>query len=151
MTSTITAAPRPARGGDLEPVRALLADAGLPLAGLDEHVAGFWILDAPEGGLAGVAGRERYGDAWLLRSLAVRPAFRGRGHGRRLLEAVLAEASRAGAREVFLLTTDAQAFFAACGLTEVPRQTAPAALQASAELRGACPDDATFMRLEIAP
>jgi N-acetylglutamate synthase-like GNAT family acetyltransferase len=75
MTGTITAAPRPARRGDLEPARALLADAGLPLAGLDEHFAGFWILDAPEGGLAGVAGAERYGDAWLVRSLAVRPAF----------------------------------------------------------------------------
>jgi N-acetylglutamate synthase-like GNAT family acetyltransferase len=151
MTGTITAAPRPARRGDLEPARALLADAGLPLAGLDEHFAGFWILEAPERGLAGVAGAERYGDAWLLRSLAVRPAFRGHGHGRSLLHAVLGAASRTGAREVFLLTTDAQDFFAAHGFTEVPRRTAPAAVRASAELRGACPDDATLMRLEVAP
>lgn len=151
MTGVITSAPRAARREDLGPARALLRDAGLPLAGFEEHFAGFWILDASDGALAGLAGAERYGDAWLVRSLVVTPAFQGRGHGRRLLEAVLTEASRAGAREVFLLTTDAQRFFAAQGFNQVPRAIAPAALQASAELRGACPDNATLMRLEVAP
>ena len=108
MTGTVTSAPRAARREDLETARALVRAAGLPLAGLDEHFAGFWILDAPGGGLAGLAGAERHGDAWLVRSLVVHPEFQGRGHGRALLEAVLTEASRAGAREVFLLTTDAQ-------------------------------------------
>jgi N-acetylglutamate synthase-like GNAT family acetyltransferase len=150
MTGAMTSAPRASRGEDLEAARTLVSAAGLPLAGLDEHFAGFWVLDAPNGGLAGVAGAERYGDAWLLRSLVVTPAFQGRGHSRRLLEAVLTEARRAGAREVFLLTTDAQPLFAAWGFVEVSRATAPTAVQASAELRGACPDNATLMRLEVA-
>ena len=149
MTGTVTSAPRAARREDLETARALVRAAGLPLVGLDEHFAGFWILDAPGGGLAGLAGAERHGDAWLLRSLVVHPEFQGRGHGRALLEAVLTEASRAGAREVFLLTTDAQPYFAAHGFEALPRTSAPAALRTSAELGGACPDSATLMRLEV--
>jgi amino-acid N-acetyltransferase len=109
------------------------------------------VLDGPDGALAAVAGAERYGDAWLLRSLAVDPAVQRRGHGRALPETVLTDASRAGAREVFLLTTDGRRFFAAHGFTEVPRAAAPAALRASAEPRGACPDNATLMRLEVEP
>jgi N-acetylglutamate synthase-like GNAT family acetyltransferase len=151
MTGAMPSAPRASQREDLASARALLSDAGLPLAGLDEHFAGFWTLDTADGGLAGLAGAERYGDAWLLRSLVVHRAFQGRGHGRALLETVLTEAGRAGAREVFLLTTDAQRFFAAQGFDEVARASAPAALQASAELRGACPYNATLMRLEIAP
>src|SRR5687767_13750913 len=137
--------PRAARPQDLEPARTLVGAAGLPLAGLEEHFAGFWALDAPDGGLAGVAGAERYGAAWLLRSLVVDPALRGRGHGRALLATVLAEARRRGVREVLLLTIDAQPFFAEHGFTEVSRAAAPPALRASAELNGACPDSATLM------
>lgn len=111
----------------------------------------FWLLDAPDGGLAGLAGTERYGAAWRLRSLAVHPVFQGRGHGTGLLTSVLAEARRAGVDDVFLLTTYAQRFFAAHGFREVPRTTAPAALRSSAELQGACPDSATLMRLELSP
>ena len=138
--------PRPASADDLEPVRALLDAAGLPLAGVQHHLSAFRVLDAPDGTLAGVVGLERHGAAWLLRSLAVRPEWRGWGYGRALLTAALAEATDAEA-DVFLLTTDAQAFFAARGFRELPRSAAPAALSASAELQGACPDTATLMRL----
>jgi hypothetical protein len=50
MSRAITSAPRTARREDLEPARALLSAAGLPPAGVDEHFAAFWILDA-RGGL----------------------------------------------------------------------------------------------------
>jgi N-acetylglutamate synthase-like GNAT family acetyltransferase len=151
MAGPVTASPRAARPQDLEPARVLVGAAGLPLAGLDEHFAGFWALDGPDGSLAGVAGAERYGAAWLLRSLVVDPALRSRGHGRALLATVLAEARRRGVREVLLLTTDAQPFFAEHGFTELPRAAAPPALRASAELSGACPESATLMRLEVTP
>lgn len=111
------------------------------------------IVGAPRAatGLVGVAGAERYGATWLLRSLVVAPQFRGRGHGSALVASVLAEAGRAGIGEVFLLTTDAQPFFAARRFQEVARDAVPAALRSSAELQGACPATATLMRLEIAP
>ena len=147
----IVGTPRAARRQDLEAARRQLSAAGLPLAGVEEHFASFWVLDARGTGLAGVAGTERYGAAWLLRSLVVAPRFRGRGHGTALVASVLAEARGAGVAEVFLLTTDAQPFFAAHGFHEVARDTVPAALRSSAELQGACPATATLMRLEVAP
>ncbi|MGH2947529.1 MAG: arsenic resistance N-acetyltransferase ArsN2, partial [Solirubrobacteraceae bacterium] len=150
MTVPVATAPRRARRADLAPARALLRSAGLPLAGVDEHFDGFWTLHAADNRLAAVAGSERYGPTWLLRSLAVDPSFRGQGSGSALLAAVLAEARERGAREIFLLTTDADDFFAARGFRAVPRAAAPGALHASEELQGACPDSATLMRLEVA-
>jgi hypothetical protein len=49
---------------------------------VEEHFKGFWTLHAADDRLAGVAGSERYGATWLLRSLAV---------DRRLLNAKLRE------------------------------------------------------------
>lgn len=151
MTATVAATPRRARRADLGPGRALLSAAGLPLAGVEEHFDNFWTLEAADRRLAGIAGAERYGSNWLLRSLVVDPALRGQGFGSALLAAVLGEARRLGVQGIYLLTTDARDFFAARGFTAVPRAAAPAALQASEELRGACPDTATLMRMEVIP
>jgi N-acetylglutamate synthase-like GNAT family acetyltransferase len=137
---------RRARRADLASARDLLRSAGLPLAGVEEHFDGFWTAYVADDRLAGVAGSERYGSTWLLRSLAVDPSLRGKGIGSALLAAVVAEGRRLGAREIFLLTTDAHDFFAARGFRAVPRTAAPRVLQASHELRGACPDSAILMR-----
>jgi amino-acid N-acetyltransferase len=62
-------------------VRALLAAAGLPVADLTAaHLDDFWGCgESPD--LIGVIGLERYGAVALLRSLAVAPAWQGRGLG----------------------------------------------------------------------
>jgi amino-acid N-acetyltransferase len=154
MTGTlepIVAAPRTARPEDLDVARRLLVAAGLPLAGVEEHFTSFRLLEVPRERIVGLAGSERYGITWLLRSLVLAPEVRGRGHGGRLVTALLDEAQRAGVADVFLLTTDAQRFFGAYGFRAVPRATAPVALRSSAELQGACPASATLMRLEVAP
>lgn len=150
ITEAVVSHARRALPGDLAPARALLAAAGLPLAGVDQHFDRFWAIETADGRLAGIAGMEHYGTTWLVRSLVVDPVHRGRGVGGALLAAVLDEARRHAAEAVYLLTTDAQHFFAAVGFREVPRAAAPTALQASEELRGACPDTATLMRLEVA-
>jgi amino-acid N-acetyltransferase len=150
MTEAVVSRPRRALPGDLGPSRALLAEAGLPLAGVDQHFDRFWAIDTADGRLAGIAGTEHYGTTWLVRSLVVDPAHRGEGVGGALLAAVLDDARRHAAEAVYLLTTDAQHYFAAVGFREVPRAAAPVALQSSEELRGACPETATLMRLEVA-
>ena len=150
MTVAAGTAPRRARRADLASARDLLQSAGLPLAGVNEHFVGFWTVHAADNRLAGVAGSERYGASWLLRSLAVDPSFRGQGIGRALLAAVVAEARQLGAREIFLLTTDAHDFFVAHGFSTIQRAAVPAAVQVSEELQGACPDSAILMRLEVA-
>jgi hypothetical protein len=61
---------RPARPQDLEPARALLRAAGLPLDGVEAHWAHYRALDAPGGTLAGVVGSERYDGAEFAAALA---------------------------------------------------------------------------------
>ncbi len=73
---------RPASACDEEAVKELLALSGLPAAGLDE--TGLFVLE--EGGnVVGCVGYEACEPYALLRSLAVHPAHRGTGLGRKLM------------------------------------------------------------------
>ena len=139
---------RPAGAADRPAVEALLVESGLPLAGVAEWVERFWLAEPVDGGTGpvGVAGLELHGDSALLRSVAVAPSWRGSGVARLLTERVLDEARAAGARETFLLTTTADGYFTKLGFDCVARDSAPDALQASAEFCGACPASATLMR-----
>ena len=64
--------------------------------------AAVWVLDGDAGAVVGYAvARERIAGVVSL-SMAVAPAARGRGGGRRLLDAVLAHAASTGAHKVDL-------------------------------------------------
>ena len=72
------------------------------------------------------------------------PSRRGEGHGRRLVDHL--ERIAAGPVErLHLLTTTAAAFFRALGYEPADRETAPAAIAASAEFRGLCPASASYL------
>lgn len=94
----------------------------------------------------GVAGLELYGEAALLRSVAVSPARRGSGVGRALVERALAVLERAGARDVYLLTQSAGGYFPRFGFAPVDRARVPPAVRESLEFREACPESAVVMR-----
>jgi amino-acid N-acetyltransferase len=91
-----------------------------------------------------------YGAAALLRSAVVADQARGRGVGAALLDRLLEHARARGVRQVYLLTTTAEDWFPRFGFTRIARQAVPAALHASAEFRGACPDSATVMQATLA-
>jgi amino-acid N-acetyltransferase len=129
---------------DHEAVTTLLRDSQLPIDGVAEWLDQFWVAEH-QGRMVGVAGMERYGDSGLLRSVAVTQEWRGTGIGRTLVERVLEEGRAAGVREVYLLTTTAEHYFPRLGFGCVDRETVPAALQASAEFKGACPASAVVM------
>lgn len=134
-----------AQPGDWPAVQDLLERAGLPLDGLDPGLRHFVV--ARDGArLVGVAGLEHYGRSALLRSVAVDAAWRSTGVGRLVVDGALDLAKSLGADDVYLLTTTAQEYFPKFGFRCVRRQELPAALGASAELRGACPDTAIAMR-----
>ncbi len=139
---------RPGEEADYQQVTALLERAGLPLAGVSPRLDGFVVLEA-DGRIVGTAAVEAYGDVGLLRSVAVDAERRGSGLGAALVEQALDEARAAGVRDVFLLTTTAQRYFPRHGFAVASRDDAPAALQASAEFRGACPASATIMRRRL--
>ncbi|MDC6166334.1 arsenic resistance N-acetyltransferase ArsN2, partial [Paucibacter sp. XJ19-41] len=144
--TTLPISLRQAGPADWPAISALLGAHRLPLDGAREHLAHF--LLAQQGGeLVGCAGIERYGDIGLLRSVAVAPGLQQQGIGARLLAMLFEEARRRGLRRLFLLTTTAAGYFERLGFEQVERAALPAALQASAELRGACPASATAMAL----
>jgi amino-acid N-acetyltransferase len=133
-------------GGDTADLVAghdLVAAAGLPLTGLVDAALVLVAEDAGE--LIGSIALERHGTgggtAFLLRSAAVAPAWRGRGVGAALTAAALAHVDAVGA-PVALLTETAAGYFPRFGFSAVDRKRLPAALSASAELQGACPASA---------
>jgi len=141
---------RAAVPGDLEAVRVLLRDAKLPLEGVESQFGEAWTVAVRrEGRIVAAAAMESYGDCGLLRSLVVVPPLRGLGVGETLTKNRLEWARARGVREVWLLTTTAADFFDRFGFVPVDRASAPAALQASAEFGGACPEGAACLRLVL--
>ena len=92
---------------------------------------------------------EVYGQAGLLRSVAVGVEHRGEGWGERLTKAALELARERGVRDIYLLTTTASHFFPRFGFTAIPRAELDPALEQSEELRGACPASALAMRASL--
>lgn len=96
--------------------------AGLPGDYAPPH--GALLVAEMAGGLGGmIAVRPSGGTVCEMKRLFVRPAARGRGLARRLIEAAMAEARRIGYDEMRLDTlpmmTDAQALYAAIGFHDI--------------------------------
>ena len=138
---------RPATEADLEFAITELANAGLPVSDLRaDHL----VFAATSGGaVIGVIGYEAYGDVGLLRSLIVSRDARGSGTGATLVDALEAEAASGGALELWLLTIDADNWFARHGYVVRERAEAPAAIQGTAEFSGLCPGDAVLMSKQL--
>ena len=139
---------RPFTPRDRIPYFALLAEARLPTAGLDDHLRHAVIAGTARGVIGG-ATVELYESGGLLRSVVVAPSWQRRGVGQALTDAILDLARRSTVPAVYLLTRTAERFFAARGFTAMGREEIPDAMTASAELRGACPASAVVMRLGL--
>jgi amino-acid N-acetyltransferase len=136
-----------ASAGDLAEIRALLDAERLPSADVDAgKVGGMRIARNENGVMIGVIGLESHAPAGLLRSLVVAPSQRGGGLGAALVAAIEGEAREGGIRDLFLLTTTAEEFFARLHYIRVPRESAPAVLQSTAEFAALCPATAVCMR-----
>ncbi|MGQ0604934.1 MAG: arsenic resistance N-acetyltransferase ArsN2 [Anaerolineales bacterium] len=139
---------RNATVADWPHVATLLTSAHLPLDGAQSHLHDF-VLALCDEELIGCAGLERYGEAALLRSVAVRESERGTGLGQRLVNAALERVRAGGIRCVVLLTETARDYFPRFGFRAIPRTDAPEAVKASIEFTSACPDSATVMMLTL--
>jgi amino-acid N-acetyltransferase len=136
----------PATTHDLDAIKTLLTEAGLPVAGVDEHLRTF--LVARDGdAVVGCGGSETYQVAALIRSIAVQPAYQKHGLGRRIVRQLLDRLASRGLREFYLLTTTAEDYFAKRGFKRIERDEIHPQLLASRELQDACPDTAICMRL----
>jgi amino-acid N-acetyltransferase len=139
---------REATSRDLDAVESLLSANDLPLDGVKENFSSFVVADN-NGEIAGAIGLEKFGPVALLRSAVVSPEHRGSGIGRQLVEQVLNRASDEGIEQLFLLTTTAEKYFPRFGFSSTTRSAVPAAVKASAEFQGACPDTAVVMTRRV--
>ena len=140
---------RRATPADQDDVTGLLRGLKLPTEGVTDWLNHFWVGDH-EGKLVGAAGMERYGDAGLLRSVAVAPEWRDSGIGRALVDHVLDEGRAAGVQDVYLLTTTAEHYFPRLGFACVDRECVPVAVRGSVEFTTACPASAVVMHKSAA-
>jgi len=123
---------------------AVLAVCGLPSDDIEPFLEHFLVARS-ERGPVGLAGLQLLGDKALLRSVAVIASYRSNGLGSRLVRAAEQHARDAGVNELFLLTNDAQRFFARHGYAELSRCSAPAEVQATAQFGSTCCGAATLM------
>ena len=130
---------------DLAGIDALLRGAGLPSSGVSEHLDTFVVFESG-GSIAGVGGLEICGSDALLRSLAVAPAFRGRGVAASICDRLEAIAASRGIEQLYLLTETAEQYFVKRGYAVTARPEAPSAIASTEEFTMLCPQSAIMMR-----
>lgn len=137
-----------AQTSDLPAILGLLKRNGLPEAGLSDHLA-TTLVAHDAGQVVGCTALELYGDAALLRSVAVDAGQRGRGLGQALTRAALDLARARGAYQVYLLTETAGDFFPRFGFRPGARAEVAPAVTQSVEFTSACPQSALVMALSL--
>lgn len=133
---------------DIPAIESLLTGFDLPTVGIADHIEDF--LVAEDGGrMVASAGIEVYGTAALLRSVAVNPAYRGRGLARTLVEQLLDRARRAGVHHAFLLTSTAADYFARLDFIPISDADVDPGVRASKEFESCCCAGAHAMWLRL--
>jgi phosphoglycolate/pyridoxal phosphate phosphatase family enzyme len=140
---------RAATGPDLPSIASLLHDGGLQAGGARERLGRTVIAQDDRSAIATAAWDPVTETTGLVRSVAVTPEARGTGTGLLVTAAALRQAARAGIREVYLVTTDAEKFFARCGFRAVSREDLPDAIAGHRQITRECPASAPVMRLAL--
>lgn len=138
----------PAKPEAAAAIAQLLRADGLPADDFLPHLEHFLVAQ-DHGHIVGVVGLEMYSPFGLLRSLVVEKNRRESGLGSKLLAQVENHAQRQSIRELYLLTTTAEAFFAGRGFRQCPREEAPPSIQATEEFRSLCPSSARLMQRSL--
>ncbi|MCG8418148.1 MAG: GNAT family N-acetyltransferase [Proteobacteria bacterium] len=141
---------RSAKPTDMREVRGLAVELGWPIDQLGDEMYGNFLVLHNETGFVGCVGLEFYGEAAILRSLAVKKAARGIGYGWLLAEAAVQVARHRGVKRIYLLTEHASDFFAAkLGFRVVDVSTVSHAVSNSPIFQSQVKNDAIAMRLDL--
>ncbi|WP_234086324.1 arsenic resistance N-acetyltransferase ArsN2 [Azonexus sp. R2A61] len=135
----------------IEEVVPFLAECALPVADISPSPLLHFFGVRVGGGLVAVVGIELYPPFALLRSLAVVPAFRGRGLAHELVGYAESFAAAQNVEAVFLLTTTAEGFFLRLGYSPASRSSAPSVIRATSQFSGLCPSSSAFLSKRVAP
>ena len=137
-----------AKQEELPDILALLDECELPKEGLAAHMS-TTLVARQANEIVGCSALELYERYALLRSVAVKPSFRGRGLAARLTRAALDLARHQLVTTVYLLTETASTFFSKLGFATIPRSDVPQKVQESVEFTTLCPETATVMTMSL--
>lgn len=141
----------PAAAEDLEPIRQLLDSQGLPSSDIDEGSLKTFLVLHNEQQISGLVGLDPLGSVAMLRSLVVRQKWRNTSLGGQLVAAAEAHALKLGVSALYLLTTDADQYFAAKGYCKLERTDAPPEIKLHRQFRSLCPSTSIFMSKAMNP
>ncbi|MBU9512553.1 arsenic resistance N-acetyltransferase ArsN2 [Burkholderia multivorans] len=139
---------RPATVADLASIERLLLQCDLPIIGASDHLHNF-VVAIDGSTMCGCGGVEHYGEAALLRSIAVAEHVRDAGLGRAIVSQLIARSRAWNVRSMVLLTTTAAGYFAHLGFERITRDQVPASVLVSSQFQGACPTSAGAMLKEL--
>lgn len=122
-----------------------LSTAGLPADDLLLEPARYYALNPRGDEARAFGGLLPLGEDALLRSVIVPATQRKGGFGKAVVEELADLAAKDGAERVWLLTTDADAFFARFGWVSAERRLAPARIAATRQFSSVCPASAVLM------
>jgi N-acetylglutamate synthase-like GNAT family acetyltransferase len=132
----------------LNQLEALLNCNGLPAEDCAEQGDIFCgIFDNDE--LIAAGGLEAAADYSLLRSIVVKPHYRGGGLARAITEFLLEQARSQGKTAVYLLTETAAEYFENLGFSPVARSQVPAAIASTRQFSSLCPDSASCLMTDL--
>ncbi|MBS1502462.1 MAG: GNAT family N-acetyltransferase [Bacteroidetes bacterium] len=126
-------------------VKGILGAEKLPVSDLPQNLEDFFVAIENDETL-GVAGLEIYGNYALLRSVAVKAGFRGRGIAGCLIEQIEVLALSKSIDVIYLLTETAPGYFAKQGFIQIGRADVPTEIQKSSEFSYVCPQSAIVMK-----
>ncbi len=134
--------------GDFATVFELLNEAELDDSDLKQP--GIRLFQLVESGiLCAVGGLETRDGQALLRSVAVKKEWQGRGLGKKLVAQIEKAAGQSGIRSLYLLTTTASGFFQSLGYRIIHRDDFAEPLKLTAQFAGLCPASAICMKKEL--
>lgn len=139
---------RAAVPNDFAGIAALLADVELPFDDISPTLDGFFVAERGAS-ILGTIGLERYGNAALVRSVAVHSDARGTGLGGALVARAINAARTDGIRDLYLLTTTAADWAPRFGFTLIPRDQVNEAVRQSPQFLGGTCASAVAMHLGL--
>ena len=140
---------RAATAADFDAAVELLSQARLPVEDLSAEAIDGFLVASIDDTVAGLIGLQQFDEVGLLRSLVVGNDYRRAGLGRVLVAALESQANSDGVRELWLLTIDADAWFAELGYMTQSREHAPDAIRQTVEFSSLCPGDAVLMHKRL--
>lgn len=129
-------------------VESLLSAEKLPVSDLPPDLDNF-LVAVGNNEVWGVAGLEIYGNYGLLRSLAVKPAFRDQGIAGKLVGEIESLAKTKGLTVIYLLTETAPEYFSKKAYIKITRTSVPAEVMDSSEFSYVCPQSAIIMQKNL--